>query len=66
MASGLLYIGASDAASSLGSEAQSGGVLLDLGLRVLGLIVFLLLTVRNRQQVDASPATGGSVESESV
>ena len=66
MAPGLLYIGVSDAASLLGSEVQFGGVLLDLGLRVLGLVVFLLLAVRNRRQVGSSPAASGSVESETA
>jgi hypothetical protein len=49
MAPGLLYIGASDAASLLGGEAQFGGVLLGPGLQVLGLVLFLLLTLRNRR-----------------
>jgi hypothetical protein len=62
----LLYIGASDAASLFSSKAQFGGVLLDLRLRPLGVAVFALLALRNRRQVGASPAAGGSVESETA
>jgi TRAP transporter 4TM/12TM fusion protein len=66
MAPGLLYIGASDVASLLGSDAQFGSVLLDLGLRLLGLVVFLLLVIRNRRQTGSSPSPGGSVDSETA
>jgi TRAP transporter 4TM/12TM fusion protein len=66
MAPGLLYIGASDVASLLGSDVQFGGVFVELALRLLGLAIFVLLTVRNRRQVGSRPASTGSVESETA
>ena len=66
MVPGLLYIGAADVASLLGGDAQFGSVLLDPGLRLLGLVVFLLLRIRNRRQMGSSPSPGRSVDAETA